>query len=162
MTKEITVEIGRKVYDEKGNLIGIVEGRSENGYCFKDFDAYEKRPDDVCYIGEYAMQDLTEELDALKSEYNEGKLSYDEYIKEVADSINSAGWTKNEIVDMWGGLEKFADALFYDCCLDWQEPSTLFEEWFDGNTDFEEMCKDFGYTHKQFNEALDCDWFEEE
>ena len=58
--KEIEVTCGFKVYDENGNLIGFKKDYNGEGSVFKDEDAFNRRPNDICYISEYSCEDEDE------------------------------------------------------------------------------------------------------
>lgn len=44
--------IGSLTYDQEGNVVKVDREYFQQGYIFKDDDAFENRPDDVCYVPE--------------------------------------------------------------------------------------------------------------
>lgn len=72
----------------------------------KDADAFVNRPDDVCYIGEYDMEDLRD---------------------EDCDIENSGIWTRNDFIAACDGDEIKATELFGLC--KWASPWTELDQW---------------------------------
>ena len=94
--------------DENGNILSIeVEkehsGTHNNGYIFKDFEAYERGLDEICYVPEYCS-------------VNENNETLDFY-------------THRDFLELCGGQEEIASMLFE--MVDWQYPETLIEELFE-------------------------------
>lgn len=54
MTEEVSY--GRKVYDDKGVLLGYEAGKTDEGFIYKDEKAFLNCPDEICYIPEYAFE----------------------------------------------------------------------------------------------------------
>ena len=54
---EVKNGCGYKVYNDNGVLIGFQGQNYGEGFIYKDYDAYEKTDDEVCYISEHAFDD---------------------------------------------------------------------------------------------------------
>jgi hypothetical protein len=83
---------------------------SGTGFIYKSEEKYLNYPDEICYIPEYGFPE--DEVCCV----NEGDVD---------------GYTKNRLMELCNGNEKFCDFLFYE--LDWQCPETFlieFEEVF--------------------------------
>ena len=55
--KKVEVTCGFKVYDDSGNLLRYQGDWGGEGYIYKDDDAFENHPDEVCYISENSFPD---------------------------------------------------------------------------------------------------------
>lgn len=55
--KKVEVTCGFKVYDDSGNLLRYQGDWGGEGYIYKDDDAFENHPDEVCYISERSFPD---------------------------------------------------------------------------------------------------------
>jgi hypothetical protein len=66
---------------ETGGLWDVEASSTGEGWVFKDYEAFE-RGTGVCYIGEYDMQDMTEELTALEARYENSKAGEDGYLTD--------------------------------------------------------------------------------
>lgn len=146
--------VGYRKYDDNGTLIDIIGGKTENGYCYKDEEAY-KTGEGICYIPEYDLDDLHKDLKEFDSRYENSSMTEDEYRKEREEILlYEYGYTRKNFLDIWGGLEEFADDTFY--MVDWQSPETYANEW-----DVDEECvKELGYTIEDFNKAMGYNYFE--
>lgn len=127
MLKKIEVTYGSKVVDENGEVVCFNLGSTFNGYCFKDWEAFEKR-DGICYISEYEFKDMEEHLAELKECYKAGTITEKEFNKECIEVINNTGWTFDEILNCCGGkgFEYLAEIVFD--AIDWQSPTTYINE----------------------------------
>lgn len=153
--KKIEVTCGFKFVDEHNNIVGYDGGNTFNGYCYKDEDAF-KSGEGICYISEYELEDLKEDIDNLDSLYNIGELSKEEYEGELSELLCNCGWTRKDFISLVGGKDfiKVAEHIFYS--VDWQCPITYFTEFlgeFQEDYDFEI----FGITKEQANSVWDLD-----
>lgn len=112
---------------------------SDNGYVFKDEEAYKLRPNDICYVPEYAREDLEGgELDGEQWDIIvevgkcEGDLifSHNDLLKlceEFAEQnfdADDVDWLAEEYEIR--SAEDWCDRVFN--CVDWQFPSTYLEK----------------------------------
>jgi hypothetical protein len=144
--------IGAVILDNNGKVVGYELGGTDNGWCFKDEDAW-KSGKGICYISEYGFEDMEEELTDLKAQYENSDMTDEEYAKRKEEIISDNGYTREQIVNMVGGkgFEKLAESIFYE--VDWQSPETLFSE-FD-SIDFEY----YGITREMVeNNPVYVDW----
>ena len=57
MRKYYETTVGQKIY-ENTTLVGFQAAASEDGFIFKDEDAFENNPDEICYIPEHAWDEV--------------------------------------------------------------------------------------------------------
>ena len=141
MEKKIEVTYGYRVVDENNKTIGYETGSTFNGFCFKDTEAFEKHPNDICYIPEYGMEEINEELTNLQAIYENGGMSTKEYEEQIDFICRGEGWTFYNILNLVAGElseeeMKVAEAgegfgflarIVFDT-VDWQSPETYFME----------------------------------
>ena len=112
---------GEKRQEEIGNRIETPEGvfyeleYGGEGNIYKNEDAFLNRPDEVCYVPEYAAEDRE-----------------DWRVSESSDGC----FTHNSLLALCKGNEEVCQDLFYS--LEWTYPTTLLEEW-DSNGYFDEI-----------------------
>lgn len=58
---EETKPVGKCAVDQEGNIIELVREYYNQGMIFKDWDAYQKRPNDPCYVPEMSDTVYTRE-----------------------------------------------------------------------------------------------------
>ena len=107
------IEIGNRIETPEGVFYELEYGGEGNIY--KNEDAFLNRPDEVCYIPEYAAED------------HEGW-----HMPESSDGC----FTHNSLLALCKGNEEVCQDLFYS--LEWTYPTTLLEEW-DSNGYFDEI-----------------------
>lgn len=90
------------------------------GWIYKNFDAFENKTDEICYISEHSGED-DDPLEKHRTyKYSDFCYIAKEFIvnnPEVEDWVKRSGYT-HEII---------AQNLFLS--VDWQDPYTLIEEW---------------------------------
>lgn len=121
---EVKNGCGYKVYNDNGALIGFQGQNYGEGFIYKDYDAYEKTDDEVCYISEHAFDDYKDFIplaDAKKE--GETKMSIRE---QVRDAFTDYLLTDKQV-------EVIADDVFE--LAEWAYVSTYIAE----NEDIEEM-----------------------
>ena len=125
--KTIEKAIGAIIYNDDNTINTYEGGRTDNGWCFKDTDAW-KSGKGICYISEYGLNDIEEELAELSIVYNNTDMSDEEYNDRKNTIFSDNGYTREQIVEMCGGkgFEKLAESIFYE--VDWCSPETLFSE----------------------------------
>lgn len=99
------------------NLPYFLFGSSDNGFIFKDYEAYEKDWNAPCYVPEYAGEDASITKDGV--EYECGGENCDYY-------------THNDLLELCFGNREWCDALFNE--LDWCYPETIINEEDDEDT----------------------------
>ena len=107
------IEIGKRIETPKG--VSYELEYSGEGYIYKNEDAFLNRPDDVCYVPEYAAED------------REGWR-----VPQNKDCC----FTHNSLLALCKGNEEVCQDLFYS--LEWTYPATLLDEW-DSNGYFDEI-----------------------
>ena len=106
------IEIGKKIETREG-IFYELEYNGE-GNIYKNEDAFLNRPDEVCYVPEYAA---------------EGH-------KDWRVPQNENCFTHNSLLALCKGNEEVCQDLFYS--LEWTYPATLLDEW-DSNGYFDEI-----------------------
>jgi hypothetical protein len=102
---------------------GIIEREYfGQGFIYKDFKAFEKKSDDICYVPELSTNDNEEATIENTTTYN-----YNDFL-ELANSFletneESRNWCKKNNVS----AEDIETELFH--AVDWQHPETLLNEW---------------------------------
>lgn len=119
--------IGAIIYNDDNTINTYKGDYTDNGYCFKDTEAW-KSGEGICYIGEYALAGIDEQVEELEEELENGQISEEEFKNQKIALFADNGYTREQIVEMCGGkgFEKLAESIFYE--VDWQEPQTLFSE----------------------------------
>lgn len=107
------IEIGNRIETPEGVFYELEYGGEGNIY--KNEDAFLNRPDEVCYVPEYAAEDRE-----------------DWRVSESSDGC----FTHNSLLALCKGNEEVCQDLFYS--LEWTYPTTLLEEW-DSNGYFDEI-----------------------
>lgn len=93
--KKVEVYCGWKIYDDDlKNVIGYQGDHSGEGFIYKDYDAFENNPDEICYIPEGSFDE---------------KGQYDDFL--TVEEAKQAGETKNTI------MEQIRDAWAEDYLL---------------------------------------------
>ena len=90
-----------------------LKGPTDEGYVYKDYDAFENHPDKVCYVPEYADE-----------------VEIGEFSGVPADSRNC--YTKTMLLALCEGNEELCGSLFES--LDWSYPETKLEDWDNNGT----------------------------
>lgn len=90
------------------NKTYYLKGASNEGYIYKDYNAFKNEPDKVCYIPEYADE-----------------VEIGEHSAVPADSEDC--YTKKKLLELCHGNKKLCEDLFSD--LEWTYPETLLNEW---------------------------------
>ena len=132
---------------ENGKIYGYEGGQTDNGFVYKDYNAF-KTGVGVCYISEYGLQHLHEELADLESRHDditdpddEDFVGDKEYEEDRADILANCGETRQSIIDQVrdafgdnymltdGQVEYFAGDVFE--LADWASVATYLAENFD-------------------------------
>lgn len=150
--KKVQVYCGFKIYDDElKNVIGYEGDYSGEGYIYKDYDAFENHPDEICYLAEGAFDEKGEYADFLT----------------VEEAKNYPGETHNTIVeqvrDAWGEdymltdeqVEYFAKDVFG--IADWAHISTYLTENFeiDDCIEFDHIKGGGMFTKFQYDAIMD-------
>ena len=153
MMTEIEVYYGYKIVDENNVVNDFIVGGTYNGHCYKDYEAFNKG-EGVCYISEYEYEDMREQISSLCLDYDNDRITEEEYNEERQHILTNVGWTKRDLLELVGfdnaydeqmqlGLVKLASIIFDG--VDWQSPETYFNE-FEITDDILSYC---GLTEKQ-------------
>lgn len=166
-------EYGGSWIIERGRAEVYFGGRSEQGWIYKNYDAYENHLNKVCYISEYGFDDYYNDLFHLFDLYHNKEFNIESLYEELANV--SGGYTHKDILDLCNGQEEVAIAVFDT--IDWQYPETYIEEMYsyselDEYGDIlvltegmeleeflfekykEDWCKERGYTLSDIDEEL--------
>ena len=84
------------VVAEDGNIVNYEGGSTDNGWVFKDYEAFETGVG-ICYISEYGLEELEDKLDEL----NQRKpwLTAEDYLAERKKILETCGETRQSIID---------------------------------------------------------------
>ena len=115
--KRIEKDYGYLILDDENRIFNYEGGSTCNGTCYKDIEAF-KTGKGICYISEYGLKDLHEDLDfkGLEGE-------------DRAFILGCHGYSRQDILDLLPDGEVFikvAEYIFYTC--DWQYPETLLDD----------------------------------
>lgn len=122
-----------KPYDYEGENTG-------EGYVYKDYEAF-KTGEGICYISEYGLEELHEELADLEARYLNTEMSVEDYEAERDEILACCGETRQTIIAMvqevFGDdylmtaeqVEYFAEDVFQ--LAEWAYISTYLQENFD-------------------------------
>ena len=143
--ERIQKDYGYLVMDE-GHIFDIEGEMSDNGEIFKDYEAF-RTGKGVCYVSEYGLEDIEEQLTELQAIYEntqpgeEGYMTDEEYRQAREKIILSVGETRQSIIDQvreaFGDdylmtdeqVEYFAEDVFQ--LADWAYISTYLVENFE-------------------------------
>ena len=106
------IEIGKRIETPNGVFYELEYG--EEGNIYKNEDAFLNRPDEVCYVPEYAAEGC----------------------EEWRVPQNENCFTHNSLLALCKGNEEVCLDLFYS--REWTFPTTLMEEW-DSNGYFDDI-----------------------
>jgi hypothetical protein len=125
---------------ENGEVYNYEGGQTDNGFVYKDYEAF-KSGVGVCYLSEYELDELHEELTDLVARYENTDMADDEYWDERAEILERYGETRQSIIDQvrdaFGDdytltdeqVEYLASDVFQ--LADWAYISTYLDEDFD-------------------------------
>lgn len=102
---------------ENGKVVKEYYGQ---GFIYKNFDAYENKTQEICYIPEHSGDDdepLEKHTTYTYEDFQRLAKTFINDNPEVADWLNKSGYT----------YELIANQLFLD--VDWQCPDTLIADW---------------------------------
>ena len=171
----------------EGRIFGIDGDMSDNGIIFKDYEAFHTGKG-ICYVSEYGLMDIDEQLTELQAIYEntkpgeEGYLTDEEYRQRREEIILSIAETRQTIIDQVreafgedymlteAQIEYFAEDVFG--LADWAYISTYLAENFEMDdtieydeirgtgvfTDFQHDAIAEGMTPLEYKEALDAQW----
>lgn len=113
------------VLDEKGTAL-YREGYSDQGFIYKDTQAYMTSLDEVCYVPEFGFEDYESDLKSLFDDYENGKISKEDLLEGIDECGHNHGYTHQSLLDLCQGQENVAYIVFDT--VDWQYPETYFNE----------------------------------
>ena len=170
-----------------GRIYGIEGSMTDNGEVFKDYEAF-KSGNGICYVSEYGLIKIEENLAGLQAIYEntkkgeEGYLTDEEYEKAREAVILSIAETRQTIIDQvrdaFGDdylltddqVEYFAEDVFgladWACICTYltenfeMEDCILYDETVGGGmfTDFQHDAVAEGMTPKEYKEHLEAQW----
>lgn len=83
---------------ENGEIYNYEGGHTDNGFVYKDYEAF-KSGVGICYISEYELEDLDEELADLQSQYENSNMDEEVYWEERRYILSQHGETRKSIID---------------------------------------------------------------
>ena len=83
---------------ENGEVYDYEGGQTGEGFVYKDYEAF-KTGVGICYISEYELEDLNEELTGLGARYENSDMTDEEYRDERAEILEHFGETRQSIID---------------------------------------------------------------
>ena len=83
---------------ENGEVYDYNGGPTDNGFVYKDYEAF-KTGIGVCYISEYELEELQEELTDLQSQYENSNMAEEVYWEERRYILSQHGETRKSIID---------------------------------------------------------------
>ena len=91
---------------QNGRIFDIEGEMTDNGCVFKDTKAFEIG-EGICYVGEYDLDDIQEELTNLQALYENGEMTDEEYRVKREEIILNGGETRHTIMQQV--FEAFGD-----------------------------------------------------
>lgn len=102
ITKKVIMERIEKDYGylvkENGEIYNYDGGHTDNGFVYKDYEAF-KTGIGVCYISEYELEELQEELADLQAQYENSDMDEGVYWEERRYILSKHGETRKSIID---------------------------------------------------------------
>lgn len=83
---------------ENGEVYNYDGGHTDNGFVYKDYEAF-KTGVGICYISEYELEDLDEELAGLEARHENSGITDEGYWDERAEILEHCGETRQSIID---------------------------------------------------------------
>lgn len=83
---------------ENGEIYNYEGGHTDNGFVYKDYNAF-KSGLGICYISEYELEELEEELTDLQSQYENSNMDEEIYWEERRYILSQHGETRKSIID---------------------------------------------------------------
>ena len=139
---------------ENGKIIGYETGETDEGFVFKDIDAFINGTG-VCYISEGEFEEFMEDLQKLKDSYGMDYIKDPNYRVDAQHLLDNVGWTREKLISLVGGPGFEELALDVLKAVNWQSPETYFNE-----IDIdEEDLKRYHLTKEQVNKAWGHEYF---
>lgn len=157
---------------ENGKIVDYEGGNTDSGVVFKDYEAF-KSGKGICYISEYGLVDLHQNLsrlefrhDSITDENDEDFLPDKEYEEDMANILAECGETRQSIIDQvreaFGDdylltdeqVEYFAEDVFE--LADWAYIATYLAENFnlDDCIEFDHIKGTGMFTDKQYEAVM--------
>ena len=121
-TKTINATIGYRTINN--GVVKYYGGETDNGLCYKDLNAWESG-EGVIYIGEYSLEDVNDSDFCIDDHWT--RESWLQYVRDIIawhnfEEINILTPTEKDLLAEW-----VAENCLHEC--DWQDLSTMLEEW---------------------------------
>ena len=97
MTERIKKDYGTLILKD-GKPYNYEGGNTDNGVVYKDYEAF-RTGVGVCYISEYGLEEMDENLVDLEARYANSDMTDDEYWAERERILSVAGETRQTIID---------------------------------------------------------------
>ena len=137
MKQRYEATIGVVERDTETGEFEIYGGQTDNGECYKDLTAWKKgqygTDFNIIYVGEYGLIDWANRKNN-NVEIEDVSWTRESWIDWVRDELSFEGIEDSEFA------EYLAEDIFNEC--DWQDLSTMLEEWIQHN-DVEEFYEEW-------------------
>lgn len=107
---------------ENGEICNFEGGQTDNGFVYKDSEAF-KSGEGICYIGEYELEVLDEDLAAL--DLRKPWLTAEDYLAERKKILDECGETRHSII------KQVIDAFGDDYMLTYEQITYFAEDVFE-------------------------------
>jgi len=95
--KRIEKDFGALIYSE-GRICDIEGGNTYEGVIFRDMQAFETG-EGICYVSEYGLEEIWENLTDLEARYENSDMSEEEYLSERERIIIEGAETRQTIIN---------------------------------------------------------------
>ena len=162
MTERIEKDYGTLILKD-GKPYNYEGGNTDQGVVYKDYEAF-RTGVGVCYISEYGLEEMDENLVDLEARYANSDMTDEEYWEERAHILSVAGETRQTIIDQvrkaFGDdylmtdeqVEFLAESIFWEA--DWAYISTYItnDYWIDDT--IEADAAETIFTYHQYEAVL--------
>lgn len=98
MTERIEKDYGYLIMQD-GKIYDYEGGQTGQGEVYKDTEAF-RTGEGVCYISEFALEELHENITDLEARYENSDMTDEEYWAEREDILSAFGETRQNIIDL--------------------------------------------------------------
>ena len=117
--------------EQKVEIDFLLDGQLEQGYGYKNSEAYNRDVYEASYISEYGYQAYEEQIKEAMKHYYNNEITLEELAESVKEAENDNGYSHKDFLVLTNYQEEISSHLFD--AVDWQYPDTLFNEWIDSD-----------------------------
>ncbi|MCR0531749.1 hypothetical protein MKC55_20600 [[Clostridium] innocuum] len=117
--------------EQKVEIDFFLDGQLEQGYGYKNLEAYNRDVYEASYISEFGYKAYEEQIKEALKYYHSNELSLEELADSVKEAVKDNGYSHKDFLVLTDYQEEISDHLFD--AVDWQYPDTLLDEWIDTN-----------------------------